>query len=191
MAGPNGSGKTTILRAVQNKYFSGPYVNADDIEKSLRLNKVLDLAVSFGLHISCRDFSGFLRKQGTSWKVKADLEKASIGMLCRRGKLISKEMPSAYDAALIADFIRHQFLKAKQTFTFETVLSHPSKIEFIKAAKATGYKNYLYFICTNDPSINVSRVRERVKKGGHSVPLEKIGKRYFESLCKLPSVSNV
>ena len=31
IAGPNGSGKTTILRKLKLNYFTGPYVNADDI----------------------------------------------------------------------------------------------------------------------------------------------------------------
>ena len=40
MAGPNGSGKSTILQEVRKRFYSGPFVNADDIEKILKEKKV-------------------------------------------------------------------------------------------------------------------------------------------------------
>jgi predicted ABC-type ATPase len=55
-------------------------------------------------------------------------------------------------------------------------------VDFLKDAKESGYKNYLYFICTTDPGINIQRIAQRVKLGGHDVPREKVIKRYKESL---------
>jgi predicted ABC-type ATPase len=43
----------------------------------------------------------------------------------------------------------------------------------------------LYYISTNDPDINVSRVEFRVTKKGHSVSLEIIKSRYKRSLSQL------
>ena len=41
----------------------------------------------------------------------------------------------------------------------------------------------LYYIATDDPEINISRVRYRVEKqGGHAVPEHKITSRYHRSL---------
>jgi predicted ABC-type ATPase len=57
-------------------------------------------------------------------------------------------------------------LKIEQTFTFETVLSHSSKLGFLQQAGQMGYKNYLYFVCTVDPTINIARVAQRVALGG-------------------------
>lgn len=45
-----------------------------------------------------------------------------------------------------------------------------------------GYRTYLYFIATDDPSINISRVHNRVKLGGHAVPEVRIVQRYHRSL---------
>jgi predicted ABC-type ATPase len=42
-AGPNGSGKTTILSKLKSSISFGVYVNADDIEKALREMGHLDL----------------------------------------------------------------------------------------------------------------------------------------------------
>lgn len=54
-------------------------------------------------------------------------------------------------------------------------------------AKSAGFRNYLYFVATEDPAINVSRVKIRVKEGGHNVPIEKIRSRYYRSLDNLVS----
>lgn len=44
----------------------------------------------------------------------------------------------SYEAALIAERERYRLLEERQTFCFETVFSHPSKLDFIGAAKAAG-----------------------------------------------------
>jgi len=31
MAGPNGSGKSSVLKEVRSNFYSGPFVNADEI----------------------------------------------------------------------------------------------------------------------------------------------------------------
>ncbi|MDT1000487.1 hypothetical protein RNI08_32675, partial [Pseudomonas aeruginosa] len=48
-----------------------------------------------------------------------------------------------------------------------------------------GYKIYLYFICIDDPEVNVSRVENRVEKGGHDVSAKKISSRYYNTLKNL------
>jgi predicted ABC-type ATPase len=61
-------------------------------------------------------------------------------------------------------------------------MSHPSKLETFQQAAEAGFKSYLYFISTEDPSINKDRVAARVAKGGHAVLASKIEERYFCSL---------
>jgi predicted ABC-type ATPase len=43
----------------------------------------------------------------------------------------------------------------------------------------------LYYITTEDPIINISRVKNRVELGGHSVPENKIIERHQRSLALL------
>jgi predicted ABC-type ATPase len=45
-----------------------------------------------------------------------------------------------------------------------------------------GYRNYLYFVPADNPNINISRVKHRVKTGGHDVPTDKITTCYYRSL---------
>lgn len=57
------------------------------------------------------------------------------------------------------------------------------------SAQSQGYRTYLYFVATEDPAINVSRVQNRVRMGGHSVPEEKIHSRYYRCLnLLLPAI---
>lgn len=83
---------------------------------------------------------------------------------------------------MCADFIRKKLLEYKKSFTFETVMSSYDKIELLKVSKSLGYRNYLYYISTSDPSINISRVKNRVAFKGHDVPEDKIISRYYRSL---------
>jgi predicted ABC-type ATPase len=88
-----------------------------------------------------------------------------------------------------ADFQRDRCLASKTSFSFETVMSHPSKIELMLQAHNEGYDITLYFVCTSDPEINVSRVENRVSSGGHDVPHDRIVARYWRSLELLPKAA--
>jgi predicted ABC-type ATPase len=64
-----------------------------------------------------------------------------------------------------------------ETFCFETVFSHESKLDLIKKAKVYGYQVVLVFIHLDSPDRNVARVFQRVENGGHDVPHDKIKSR--------------
>jgi predicted ABC-type ATPase len=83
----------------------------------------------------------------------------------------------SYEAAKIAEAMRTQLLQQGRTFCFETVFSHPSKIDFIASAKAIGYEIVLGFIHLDLVSLNQARVAQRVSEGGHSVPEDKTSSR--------------
>lgn len=184
LAGPNGSGKSTVVKKITSTYYCGPYVNADEIQDALNQKKVLNLSAGYGLTASAEKFEQYLQEEGKSWLAKARSEDATVRLRFSENNLIvpADEAAGSYDAAIAADFIRHRLLAHDSTFTFETVLSHPSKLAFMMDAKALGFKNYLYFVCTVDPEINIARIAQRVKLKGHDVPQAKVIKRYYESL---------
>lgn len=95
------------------------------------------------------------------------------------------------EAALIATQLREYCLSNRESFTFETVLSSDRNVDLLKRAKKSGYKIYLIFVLTKDVNININRVRERVKKGGHDVPEEKIRSRYSKSLSNLSKLFKI
>lgn len=93
----------------------------------------------------------------------------------------------SYDAAKIAERLRHELLHAGISFCFETVFSHPSKIDFLAEAKALGYEVVLVFIHLQMGELNLARVAQRVSEGGHKVPVEKIISRIPRTLQHIQS----
>ncbi|HET8848302.1 MAG TPA: AAA family ATPase [Marinobacter sp.] len=91
----------------------------------------------------------------------------------------------SYEAALIAERERYRLLEERQTFCFETVFSHPSKLDFIGAAKAAGYRIKVFYFHLEWVSLNKARVASRVKSGGHNVPEKKIESRIPRTLLNL------
>ena len=65
---------------------------------------------------------------------------------------------------------------------FETVLSVPQKVDYIKRAKEAGFFIRLFFVSTGSPAINAARIAKRVMEGGHDVPIPKIISRYYRSI---------
>ena len=77
-------------------------------------------------------------------------------------------------------------ISTNQSCAFETVFSTEQMPEFLKNAKRQGYKISLHFVATETPEINIRRVAQRVKQGGHDVPREKIISRYEKTMKILP-----
>ncbi len=102
--------------------------------------------------------------------------------------LIAKELfpdnpeASSYEAAIIAEQMRSRLLAEGKSFCFETVFSHPSKIDFVAQAKANGYEVILIFIHLELVPLNQARISQRVSEGGHSVPEDKVASRIPRTL---------
>jgi predicted ABC-type ATPase len=96
--------------------------------------------------------------------------------------LVGDPVAIAIQAMQIAQTQRQQLMSQRKSFAFETVMSHPSKLELLEQAKTLGYQIVLVFVATNNPQINVRRVALRVRQGGHDVPTDKIISRYYRSL---------
>ena len=79
----------------------------------------------------------------------------------------------------------------KESLIFETVFPSEEKINFLLRAKKTGYFIRLFFIGTNSPTINASRVAKRVLENGHDVPIQKIITRYYKSIANCAIISTL
>ncbi len=88
----------------------------------------------------------------------------------------------SYRAAKLAEQLRSELLRNGASFCFETVYSHPSKIDFVAQAKALGYEVIMVAIHLKSVELNQARVAERVSEGGHSVPGEKVSSRIPRTL---------
>lgn len=174
-AGPNGAGKSTIYSQICKKYKCGVHVNADDIDRQLRA----------GGHLYYSDFmlDGIAQGEWENYYSTHALYtgKQSLAADDKGIYLINGKFPTSYECAILADYIREKLILQHVSFSFETVFSHPSKVDFLKRAKRIGYRVYLYFVCLQQ-DLCEERVRLRVKQGGHDVPKDKIHKRYNQSI---------
>jgi predicted ABC-type ATPase len=92
----------------------------------------------------------------------------------------------AYAAQRLATELRAQALRNGQSFMYETVMSHPSKLAELQAAALRGYRNTVYFVATLSPELNVARIQTRVADGGHDVPQDKARQRFHRTLTLAP-----
>lgn len=95
------------------------------------------------------------------------------------------------NAANLATSRREKCLDDGRNLAFETVLSTPDKVDFVLRAKERGFFVRLFFVGTNHPGINASRVTQRVMEGGHDVPIPKIISRYTKSIANCAALVGV
>jgi predicted ABC-type ATPase len=94
-----------------------------------------------------------------------------------------KDSVTAYiNAMQLCEQLRYDAVINGESFSFETVLSNPDKLDFIKFAQKHGYTVTAIYIVTKDPKINIERVAERVRFGGHNVPTDKIVSRDYKTM---------
>jgi predicted ABC-type ATPase len=92
-----------------------------------------------------------------------------------------------YESAALADQLRREMLRQRESFIFETVLSDPvgEKVRFLAEAARTGYAVVLCFIGLDSVATSEQRVAMRVSQGGHDVPSEKLATRYGRTIENL------
>lgn len=81
--------------------------------------------------------------------------------------------------------LRSDWMRDGLSFTYESVMSHESHMDFVKVALENNYKPYLYYVCVSNTDLNKQRVLQRVEGGGHDVPEDKIESRHKRSLENL------
>lgn len=185
-AGPNGSGKSTLFHTVKGYFSEMPFINADEIETLIAKQKIIDLS-SYNLNLTSNDLNIFLkRSEAKSLLNKVKEEGHEINFTLRENCIVVESTKiHSYKAALIASFIRWALYNQAKGFAFETVMSHKGKLKELVYARKKGFKVYLYFVCIDNPEINIERVKDRVKKGGHNVNTDKLKARYISTLQNL------
>lgn len=143
IAGPNGSGKTTVTEQI---------LRHEWMEDAIYINPDIVAQEQFG-----------------DWN-SAEAVKKSI----------------AY-----CEVQREKALADGKSLIFETVLSRNDKIDYIHRAKTAGFFVRVFFVCTESPTINASRIARRVMQGGHDVPISKIISRYNLSIANCIEVARI
>lgn len=131
-AGPNGSGKSTA-KAMLRPALLENYLNADDIEAAIRANGYFDFR-DLRLAVEQDELREFLSK--STLLAKADLLARAANLDFQDDKIFfATGEINSYFASVLADFARRRFVALSRSFTFETVMSSPDKIEFLESAR--------------------------------------------------------
>lgn len=180
LAGPNGSGKSTLAAQLSSDYAVNLYrfVNAD----LLFAEVVQSHRTACPFSIDNAELVEFVAQSTYPREYKRPFESGEIYIDEEDYLHFSANGINSYSVAIVADFFKEQYLKHRISFSFETVFSHLAKIDILKRAQAAGFKTYMYFVATENPVINVNRIKERVALGGHDVPEEKTRSRYLRCM---------
>ena len=86
-----------------------------------------------------------------------------------------------------AERLRDDMLELRLGFCTETVFSDPvgSKLDFLDRARTAGFFVTLVFIGLEHPGISIGRVQQRVARGGHDVPVDRLRARFPRTLENL------
>lgn len=76
----------------------------------------------------------------------------------------------------------YSMAESKVDFAFESTLSGKTYIPFLKQLKARGYTIHLFFLWVPSVNLSLSRIKERVKQGGHNIPVRDVRRRFRKSL---------
>lgn len=113
---------------------------------------------------------------------------ASAGLRFVNTDVLARELGiDAYSASAVADSIRYELVRQRESFVFETVFSDPvgDKLKFLKETAAAGFTVVVCFIGVAGPATSEERVAMRVLQGGHDVPTEKLVARFPRTMANL------
>ena len=79
-------------------------------------------------------------------------------------------------------------VKKTESLALETTLSGTGYQRKIRQWRSLGYSVSLYFLSLPNPELAISRVKERVRQGGHSIPEEVIRRRFAAGLRNFETI---
>ncbi len=72
--------------------------------------------------------------------------------------------------------------EARVDFGFETTLAGKSWVPVLQRLRERGYRLHIFFLWIPTPDLALTRIEERVRAGGHSVPEEVVRRRFRRGL---------
>ena len=88
----------------------------------------------------------------------------------------------AFEAGRIMLKRLDQLATQRADFAFETTLSSRTFAPFLQRLVESGYRAHIAFMWVPAPELNILRVADRVRRGGHFVKEEDIRRRYVRGI---------
>ncbi len=79
-------------------------------------------------------------------------------------------------------------LENNLSFTQETTLAGHRTVRTIKQARKQGYYITMYYVGLSSMEESIDRITNRVRKGGHNIPVDDVKRRYEKRISSLSKV---
>jgi predicted ABC-type ATPase len=79
----------------------------------------------------------------------------------------------------------HDSISKRETFALESTLSGRTYVNLFREARQAGYSIELHYLWLASAQQAIARVRQRVRNGGHDVPVADVRRRFHRSLTHL------
>ena len=136
IAGPNGSGKSTLVRRLRDDYSVNFYdfLNADDIIESVRQTG----AYLPRFPVEQDELADYAERSTYDDSVKACFRSGAVRVDndCVKFEV---DAVNSYTIALFTSFLQHSAIRRGESFSQETVFSHPSKIDALREAQEAAH----------------------------------------------------
>lgn len=104
--------------------------------------------------------------------------------LARRIDPLNPEMRKV-SAGKEAIKLARECVRNGRDFSIETTLAGGNAIRLIQAAKSNNFEVTMFYVGLGDYQLNIERVANRVRNGGHHIPTEDIIRRHDTSIRNL------
>lgn len=115
-------------------------------------------------------------------------ENSDLGVIIDTDKITAENGGDKIKGGKIAIERIENCLKMGVNFTQETTLSGVRTLKTIQKARELNYFIRLYYVGISSSAESISRIKNRVSKGGHDIPPEDVERRYkkrFDDLIKI------
>jgi hypothetical protein len=136
LAGPNGSGKSTLFEYLRHR-FSFPFgycLNPDEIDHELAQASRLYLG-GWGVRMDDAILSRFVARHPLSKRLKG-----SVPLVVGNALVVRRGYRAGYFTSIFCDLLRRDWMSNDESFTFETVMSHPDRAHLLGDARRRGYR---------------------------------------------------
>lgn len=115
-------------------------------------------------------------------------ENTDLGIIIDADRITAENGGNRIKGCRIAIECIENCLKKGVNFTQETTLSGVRTLKTIQKARELNYFIRLYYVGVSSSAESISRIKNRVSKGGHDIPTADVERRYgkrFEDLAKI------
>lgn len=130
-------------------------------------------------------FTVFAGPNGAGKSTITNLYRDKIGSVIDADQIAREKGISNFEAGRIALKATDKLLSERKNFSIETTLGGTSVIRQMKKAKELGYEVNMHYVGLRSADLHVARVKQRVKEGGHDIPVDDIRRRFVTSIKNL------